>query len=519
MTEPGENTTVFTMFGSLKGHHSWIIIKIDLFNAFSYNCTIDDYKFWSPSSTLVGSKVPCILGITETYQRRIPHANCYNGLNYDRPVKKKVCECDRQDFECEYGFVPFGNPSHCIRDNITKHDPYVVPSNCKPGEFYNRTKGYRKIDGDMCVDGYSTNYLPDLIPCPINESQEFLIVSQRDRIARINLKDNQLEEFPINDLKNVIAIEFDLKNNCLYWADIITDVIGRQCFNEANNTPEILVKNDLSSVEGMAFDWMSNVLFFVDGIRAKIEAVKTKISSQGKMRSTILDNKVLTKPRGIAVHPKAGYLFWTDWGKNSPSISRSNLDGSDVRRLFDKSVVEWPNGVTVDHIAERIYWVDAQKDYIASANLDGQNFRKILTRVEKVTHPFSIAVFKDTMYWDDWMSKAIFSADKNHGILIQTIKANLTGLMDLKVFSHSLQVGVNACNDPKKHVSCPGICLGMPKGNHSCICPDGLETKDNKCFCPGGKIPYGNMTCPKEFNTCQAVSFVLNYLIIIISRL
>lgn len=34
MTEPGENTTIFTMFGSAKSHHQWLIIKVDLKNAF-----------------------------------------------------------------------------------------------------------------------------------------------------------------------------------------------------------------------------------------------------------------------------------------------------------------------------------------------------------------------------------------------------------------------------------------------------------------------------------------------------
>lgn len=39
MTEPGENSTVFTMFGSATTKHEWIIIKIDFKNAFKYNCT------------------------------------------------------------------------------------------------------------------------------------------------------------------------------------------------------------------------------------------------------------------------------------------------------------------------------------------------------------------------------------------------------------------------------------------------------------------------------------------------
>lgn len=39
MTEPGENTTVFTIFGSAPVKHQWIIIKVDLKSVFSYNCT------------------------------------------------------------------------------------------------------------------------------------------------------------------------------------------------------------------------------------------------------------------------------------------------------------------------------------------------------------------------------------------------------------------------------------------------------------------------------------------------
>lgn len=34
MTEPGENTTIFTMFGSARSHHEWLIVKVDLRNAF-----------------------------------------------------------------------------------------------------------------------------------------------------------------------------------------------------------------------------------------------------------------------------------------------------------------------------------------------------------------------------------------------------------------------------------------------------------------------------------------------------
>ncbi|XP_026332516.1 sortilin-related receptor isoform X2 [Hyposmocoma kahamanoa] len=502
MTEPGENTTTFTMFGSANDQHQWIIITIDLFNTFARNCTQEDYKFWSPSPP--NSTVSCVLGQRDTFQRRLAHTNCYNGITYERPVKKQVCECSRRDFECDFGFMLSGN--ECIRNKSVKFDPYAIPAECVPGVFYKRTKGYRKIDGDVCVTSGYLPYASDMIPCPIDEPQEFLIVALRDKIARIDLSDNSTI-FPVKGQKNIVAIEFDMKNNCIYWADIELDKISRQCFNNGT-IQEVVVDTDLASIEGMALDWISNVLYFVDGLRKKIEAVRTDLLMSGRMRATILDYKVLSKPRGITVHPKAGYLFWTDWDRNNPSVSRSNLDGTDVKVLFTKPIVQWPNGITIDQMSERIYWVDAMEDYIASADLNGQYFKKILVNDERVSHPFAVAVLKDKMYWDDWKEKSIFISDKDTGTNIITINDSFSGLMDLKVFAHFIQHGSNACS--YKNTSCDTLCLGRPNNGFSCLCPDGFVKNSNgKCMCPNGMEPAQNMTCPKKSGsaTCDPDQF------------
>ena len=47
--------------------------------------------------------------------------------------------------------------------------------------------------------------------------------------------------------------------------------------------------------------------------------------------------------------------------------------------LFDKKIVGWPNGITIDFTTQRILWVDAKLDYIASSDLNGEYFKKIIT--------------------------------------------------------------------------------------------------------------------------------------------
>ena len=78
---------------------------------------------------------------------------------------------------------------------------------------------------------------------------------------------------------------------------------------------------------GMSFDWISKTLYFVDGSRKTIEIVRTDINNEGRMRKVIMNSRELTKPRGIAVHPQHGYLFYSDWNENQPHIGRADMDG------------------------------------------------------------------------------------------------------------------------------------------------------------------------------------------------
>lgn len=496
MTEPNANATEFTLFGSEVEEHKWLILKVDLKNAFKANCTDDDYKFWSPGSMTGDSLVPCILGKQETYQRRAAHSQCYNGRSYDRPIRTEVCKCSAWDFECDFGFSRFNTNSPCIRNRTTvPENIFKIPDTCQAGAFYKRTKGYRKIDGDVCVDGFVDQYMPQVIPCPITTTEDFLVVAQRDKIARIFLPSGEKEVLPVTGLKNVIAIEFDIKHNCVLWADIQTDQIGRQCLN-GNQSVEILVESGLSSVEGMSYDWISELLFFVDGTRFKIEAMSTS-STRPRMRKTIIEK--LSKPRGIVVHPVAGYLFWTDWSYARPSISRSNLDGTDIRILFSKKDVVWPNGISIDFSTDRVYWVDASHDYIGSCDLNGKSFTKVLKDDPRATHPFAVAVYKHMMYWDDWKLNSIFSADKELGIMVHPLAENMTSLMDIKVFGHGMQIGSNECENSNK---CSFICVGAPMKSFSCLCPDGMNMLNGECLCPGSTQPH-NKTCPQLANSCS----------------
>lgn len=92
------------------------------------------------------------------------------------------------------------------------------------------------------------------------------------------------------------------------------------------------------------------------------------------------------------------YLYWTNADMINPSIERSGLDGTDHDILVSDDLF-MPTGITVDHLAQKIYWADMREGIyyrIESVSFDGSD-RKV---VFEGTHqrPFGIAVDKVTTF-------------------------------------------------------------------------------------------------------------------------
>ena len=142
----------------------------------------------------------------------------------------------------------------------------------------------------------------------------------------------------------------------------------------------------------------------------------------------------LDHPRAIALHYPAGLIFWTDWGHNA-RIEKSDMDG-EHRSAVVTDGLTWPNGLSIDLFADRIYWNDAKKKVIESSDLNGQNRRVI---VDKVQHPYGLIVAGDFLYWSDWQEEALLRAKKSDGKNRKVVLSNLTGIMDLRLIDVSIE--------------------------------------------------------------------------------
>ena len=159
----------------------------------------------------------------------------------------------------------------------------------------------------------------------------------------------------------------------------------------------------------------------------------------------------------------------------------------------------------MDVWANRIYFVDAQKDFLASANLDGGDFKKVVFGRAETAHPFAVAVFqkKGLVLWNDWTRKAIYQADKNSGKGIVMLQNNVEGAMDMKIYSPGVLAERNACSEN----DCSHLCMAMPPNTgapYKCLCPDGMKVdgpEGRQCKCPNGDLPTDD-TCPSTNGQC-----------------
>ncbi|SCM09662.1 sortilin, putative [Plasmodium chabaudi adami] len=115
-----------------------------------------DYETWSPSSGSFKDK--CILGRKITYTRRKQTSECFNGKDLKRVVDKKLCDCTPEDYECETGFTRKVGSFECKPTDST-----LTIEGCTSSSYFYAT-AYRKVPGDVCVNGWVPEKVP--VPCP-----------------------------------------------------------------------------------------------------------------------------------------------------------------------------------------------------------------------------------------------------------------------------------------------------------------------------------------------------------------
>ncbi|XP_059387967.1 low-density lipoprotein receptor-related protein 2 [Carassius carassius] len=337
--------------------------------------------------------------------------------------------------------------------------------------------------------------------------RDYLLVASAQAVRGIPLNVSSQEDvtLPLAGMAQSFSgsgVEYDASVETVFYNDRMRQLIYKSSINGTKN--EILTGYRVGSVESMAYDWTSQILFWTSSTYRTVSGFKVTDGS----RRDIVQN--LKYPRGIAVHPSAGYLFWSDWYRPAV-ITRAYTDGSNAVPLIN-STLGWPNGLALDYLMDRLYWVDAQLDRIEHVSIDGLD-RKAFSSIGQITHPFSLTVHTDHLFVSDWRTNSVFRMRKRDGGENIILRKGISGIMNVKTYSADLQNLFKSKCNLIQNGRCSHFCFPTPASNRVCGCPYGMKLQENQRDCvkddtePPPDDNCGDYSFPCDGGRCVANSF------------
>ncbi|XP_055844737.1 putative vitellogenin receptor isoform X2 [Episyrphus balteatus] len=356
---------------------------------------------------------------------------------------------------CPTGYQYNSHENTC--DDINECETYGI---CSQGCI-------NKIGSYMCYCEDKYKLKSDNKTCVVKSGEPLLLYTTQKTVVGMYLKTRHIYTVADN-LTLVIGVAYDGQN--IYWTNIHHESESIVKAREDGSKQEILLTSGLDAPEDLAVDWLTGNIYFSDNVLRHIAVC----SSNGHyyMPLVVID---VHQPRGIALWPQKGLMYWTDWGMR-PMIARASMDGADPVALI-KSDIHWPNGITLDIPNERFYWVDAKLMTIESAKMDGSDRRLVLSDILK--HPYGIAVFEDNLYWSDWGTKSVHTCHKftgkGHEVLAKDRR-----IYAVHVYHSAIQQRVD---HPCKDRRCTHLCLLSANNTATCGCPDGMSLAIDRTRC------------------------------------
>uniref|UniRef100_A0A3B4ZA40 Low density lipoprotein receptor n=1 Tax=Stegastes partitus TaxID=144197 RepID=A0A3B4ZA40_9TELE len=339
-----------------------------------------------------------------------------------------------------------------------------------------------------CEEGYQVD--PTTKACKAIGTIAYLFFTNRHEVRKMTLDKSEYTRV-IPRLKNVVALDMNMAAKEIYWSDISQKKIYRTSMDSAEDSTyhHTVIDSDVDAPEGIAFDWIHRNLYWTDSVRSTISVV----TADGSRRKTLFRRDLL-KPRAIVVDPHSNFIYWTDWG-NPAKIEKGGLNGGDRTALVTDNI-EWPNGITLDLLNQRLYWVDSKLHTLSSIDVQGGGRRTLIVDEHKLAHPLGLTVFEERVFWTDVSNNAILSANRLTGDDIAPLAEHLSSPEDIILYHNLKQpAGRDWCQ--VNNGGCEFLCLAAPQvGRHppkyTCVCPDNMMLARNMRTC----VPAPPSTTP-----------------------
>ncbi|XP_062493545.1 prolow-density lipoprotein receptor-related protein 1-like [Pezoporus occidentalis] len=306
-----------------------------------------------------------------------------------------------------------------------------------------------------CLPGYT---LWHNTACEVSDNATQILVAVGEDLALLDVR-TQVYRPLLSTETEPRALVYDLLRETYYW---LTEDGELRVHHPGKGTQPLYP--DAEEVNSISVDWFTGQLYWASSHPPAICAGL----GDGRGYVTVLGKDVV--PEQLTVHPAARSLYWVNRGQRGRTvIAAAGMDGSNRRELTVVSMEE-PVGLSLDHVASRLYWISEYKESIETLRVDGGGRHSFPAVLRSHTEPLGLAVFESRFFWTDGMElvSATRASPREHAVLLRAPVSAFTVL-------HVLQ------QPPRDTAACaPGLCSHLcllspvhPRG-YKCACPEGL---------------------------------------------
>ncbi|XP_057336518.1 nidogen-like isoform X1 [Microplitis mediator] len=317
----------------------------------------------------------------------------------------------------------------------------------------------------VCNEGFTG----DGLNCKTKSKHEsnFLLVNQGMATLKIPYYPTNVNPgTPINldYAQMAIAIDIDCAGGNVYTSDITGNKITKLSYNGSHIEKFI---TGVSSPEGISIDWVSRNIFWTDSGKGTVE-----VAHLGTKKRKVIISDGLVNPRGIAVHPYRGKIFWSDWNRVMPKLEWANEDGTGRELFLNGDQVQLPNSLCIDWATDELCWTDAGTFTISCTPIDHKSVRIV---AKDLSYPFGLAISEDNYYWTDWKTHKIEVISKTTGLNENSLSIPPGGsgkLYGIVAVPESCPRVSNVCQYENGRCHKDQLCLPDGQGGRTCACAD-----------------------------------------------
>uniref|UniRef100_A0A8C0RRE5 EGF-like domain-containing protein n=1 Tax=Canis lupus familiaris TaxID=9615 RepID=A0A8C0RRE5_CANLF len=313
-----------------------------------------------------------------------------------------------------------------------------------------------------CIQGYQ---LYNGTSCRVTDGAVKILIAAGRELGVLDRRTGIYE--PLIPIKSrPTSVAYDLERSMYFWVD---EVINVFVLGKPNSVP---LYPELKTVDSISLDWLTGQLYWASSFARVICAGL----SDGRGYVRILEKDLV--PEQLIVFPTKKSLYWVNRGKKGMrTIEAAGMDGSD-RKVLAAVNVEEPVGLTLDHVAGRLYWISEYKESIETVNVDGSGRHTFPEVFLEDDNPIGLAVFENSFFWANKIQ--LFHTSPH-------VPKERVVLLNASISAFSV---LHKSQQPKgRYPACaPGSC------SHLCLLSP-VHPKGYKCVCPEGMFLLPSGTC------------------------